>query len=179
MTFSINEEQQLIQASALDWLAGNYSFRQREASVHRDGGAAVVWRAFAEMGWLGLPLAEAAGGFGGGPLEAGVLMQAFGRHLVVEPLRACVLQAARLLALAGTQQQERWLPGVIAGEHRLAFAHTESGDTLPWQPRRTLAQPHGEGWPTEWPLSMTCLTASSLNSGAYFDRCICFSPFQF
>lgn len=147
MHFSLTAEQQLIQASAQDWLVGNYSFRQREASVYRDGGAAIVWRAFAEMGWLGLPLAEATGGFGGGPLEAGLLMQAFGRHLVVEPLRACVLQAARLLALAGTQQQQdRWLPGVIAGEHRLAFAHAEPGDALPWQPRRTLTQRQADGW---------------------------------
>jgi hypothetical protein len=32
---------------------------------------------------------------------------------------------------------------------------------------------------TEWPLPMTCLTASSLNSGANFERCIYVSPFQF
>ena len=147
MHFSLTAEQHLIQASAQDWLLDNYSFRQREASIYRDGGAAIVWRAFAEMGWLGLPLAQATGGFGGGPLEAGLLMQAFGRHLVVEPLRACVLQAARLLALTGTQQQQdRWLPGLIAGEHRLAFAHAEPGDTLPWQPRRTLTQRQTNGW---------------------------------
>lgn len=147
MNFSLTEEQQLIQASAMDWLAGNYSFRQREAGVHREGGAATVWKAFAEMGWFGLPLAEESGGSGGGPLEAGLLMQAFGRHLVVEPFHACVLQAARLLALAGTQrQQERWLPGVVAGEHRIGFAHAEPGDTLPWQPRRTVVQRRGDGW---------------------------------
>ena len=147
MNFSLTAEQQLIQNSAQDWLVGNYSFRQREASLNRDGGAATVWRGFAEMGWLGLPLAEGIGGFGGGPLEAGLLMQVFGRHLVVEPLRSCVLQAARLLGLSGTQQQQdRWLPGVIAGEHRLAFAHAEPGDTLPWQPRRTLTQRNADGW---------------------------------
>lgn len=147
MNFSLTEEQQLIQASALDWLAGNYSFRQRQAGVHREGGAATVWQAFAEMGWFGLPLAEESGGSGGGPLEAGLLMQAFGRHLVVEPFHACVLQAARLLALAGTQQQqERWLPGVVAGEHRIAFAHAEPGDTLPWQQRQTVVQRRDDGW---------------------------------
>ena len=32
---------------------------------------------------------------------------------------------------------------------------------------------------TEWPLSMTCLTASSLDSRAYFVHCIYFSLFQF
>lgn len=147
MHFSLTEEQLLIQASAQDWLADNYSFRQREAGVHSEGGAAAVWHAFADMGWLGLPLAEAVGGSGGGLIESGLLMQALGRHLVVEPLRACVLQAARLLALTGTpQQQARWLPGVLAGEHRLAFAHAEPGDQLPWPPRQTLAQRHAKGW---------------------------------
>ena len=147
MHFSLTEEQQLIQASAQDWLADNYSFRQREAGVHGEGGAAAVWRAFAEMGWLGLPVAEAAGGSGAGLLESGLLMQAFGRHLVVEPFCACVLQSARLLSLAGTpEQQARWLPGALAGEHRLAFAHGEPGDPLPWQARQTLVQRQADGW---------------------------------
>lgn len=147
MRFSLTDEQQLIQSSALDWLAGNYDFRSRNAGLHRDGGSPAAWRAFAELGWLGLPLPEDAGGSGAGLAEAGLLMQAFGRHLVVEPWHACVLQAARLLALCGdAQQQARWLPGVVAGQHRLALAHAEPGDSLPWAARRCIAQPDAGGW---------------------------------
>jgi alkylation response protein AidB-like acyl-CoA dehydrogenase len=146
MQEGLTEEQRLIRSSAQDWLAGNYDFRQREAGVHRDGGAPAAWSAFADLGWLGLPLPEAAGGFGGGPVETGVLLQAMGRHLVVEPYAAAV-QAARLLALAGTPaQQERWLAGSSDGSARLALAHAEPGDALPWEARRTLARRVDGGW---------------------------------
>jgi alkylation response protein AidB-like acyl-CoA dehydrogenase len=147
MRFTLTEEQALIQASALDWLAGHYDFRQRQAGVHGDGGSPQAWQSFAELGWLGLPLPDAFGGSGAGLFEAGLLMHAFGRHLVVEPYLACVLQAARLLALAGSAaHQDRWLPAVVQGAHRLALAHAEPGDAVPWSPRRCIAQADGDGW---------------------------------
>lgn len=147
MKFSLSEEQQLIQASALDWLAGNYDFRRRAAGVHRDGGAPGVWQAFAQLGWLGLPIAEAWGGSGGGPLESGLLMQAFGRYLVVAPYHNAVLLAARALELAGTdRQRDRWLRTVVDGTMRLALAWGEPGEALPWQPRRTIARRRGRQW---------------------------------
>jgi alkylation response protein AidB-like acyl-CoA dehydrogenase len=143
----LTEEQALIRSSALDWLASNYDFRQREAGVHRDGGAPAAWSAFAELGWLALPLPEDAGGIGGGPVETGLLLQAMGRHLVVEPYVEAVVQAARLLALAGNPaQKERWLPPTMDGSVRLAFAHAEPGDALPWEPRRCVARREAGGW---------------------------------
>ncbi|MDN8616441.1 acyl-CoA dehydrogenase family protein [Variovorax ginsengisoli] len=147
MRLTLTDEQTLIQSSALDWLAGCYDFRQREASLHRDGGSPETWTAFAEMGWLGLPIPEEAGGLGMGPLETGLLMQAFGRHLVTEPWHACVLQAGRLLALVGTPEQRAdLLPGLVAGESRLALAHMEPGDRLPWTSRQTKAAKTASGW---------------------------------
>ncbi len=150
MQFTLTEDQRLIQASAQDWLAAHYDFRARAAGVHRDGGSAAAWAAWSELGWLALPLPDTLGGIGGGPVEAGVLMQALGRHLAVEPVHGCVLQAARLLALAGTAaQRERWLPALAQGRLRLAFAHAEVDDALPWEPRRCSAQRRGEGWVLE------------------------------
>ncbi|MDQ2140236.1 acyl-CoA dehydrogenase [Alcaligenaceae bacterium B3P038] len=147
MKLSLTEDQSMIESSATDWFQGLYDFRQRESSLQRDGGSPDVWRGFAEMGWLGLPLPEAFGGLEMGPIEAGLLMRVFGRHLVVEPWHATVLQAARLLALAGTQaQQSRWLDGVVRGDLRLALAHTEAGDRLPWTLRRTVASRSTDGW---------------------------------
>ena len=150
MNLTLTEEQRLIQTSAMDWLAANYDFRRREDGVHRAGGSPAAWRAFAEMGWLALPLPEAAGGLGGGPLEVGLLMQALGRHLVVEPVHGSVLQAARLLALNGTAaQQAAWLPGAVSGAHRLALVHGEPGERLPWARRRTSARRVGQQWSLE------------------------------
>ena len=98
MDFVLTEAQQMIADSANDWLAHHYDLRQRAASLQRDGGNPAVWQAMAELGWLGLVLPEHAGGMELGALEAGLLAQALGRHLVVEPWLDCCLEAARLLA---------------------------------------------------------------------------------
>jgi alkylation response protein AidB-like acyl-CoA dehydrogenase len=136
----------MIRDSALAWLAENYDFRQREASLHRDGGSALAWSAFARMGWLGLPLSESVGGAGAGLLERCVLLNSLGRHLVVEPVGP-VLEAADLLSRAGSPEQQRaWLPGLIQGEHRVILVHSELRDLLPWSRRTVLARGTDHGW---------------------------------
>lgn len=146
MDFVLNEAQQMIADSANDWLAHHYDLRQRAASLQRDGGNPAVWQAMAELGWLGLVLPEDAGGMALGALEAGLLAQALGRHLVVEPLLGCCLEAARLLSFAGSAaQQAEWLAGVVAGTQRLALAHAE-GARLPWDAPRLRARADGAGW---------------------------------
>lgn len=147
MIFSWTDEQRLIQSSALDWLDHHYDFRQREKSLHCEGGNSAVWASFSEMGWLGLGLSEEVGGFPCGLMEKGLLMHALGRHLVVEPFLSCIVQAARLLDLAGTpDQRQLWLPSVVAGQKRLALLHHEKGDALPWGPPRCSAKVTDTGW---------------------------------
>lgn len=147
MQFTLTDEQRLIQSSALDWLGHNYDFRQRESSIHRDGGSPGAWAAFADMGWLGLLLAEDVGGLAAGLMEQGLLMQALGRHLVVEPFHSSVVLSARLLDLLGSDaQRQRWLPAAVAGEHRLALLHQEAGDDLPWERRACMARRQAHGW---------------------------------
>lgn len=147
MNLARNEDQRLIESSALDWLAAHYGFRAREASVHRDGGSASVWQAFAGLGWLGMPLPAAHEGLELGSIDCGVLLHAMGRHLVVEPVHACVHEAASLLAEAGSpEQQAQWLPGVVDGGHRLALAHGDSTHMLPWDVPALRATPTNTGW---------------------------------
>lgn len=158
MDFVLTEAQQMIADSANDWLAHHYDLRQRAAGLQRDGGNPAVWQAMAELGWLGLVLPEAAGGMELGALEAGLLAQALGRHLVVEPVIDCCLDAARLLALTGSAaQQADWLPGVIAGTQRLALAHAE-GSRLPWDAPQLRAQTDGAGWVLDG--SKRCIAAA-------------------
>ena len=85
-----------------------------------------MWAAFAEMGLLGVPFPEEHGGFGGTAVDVMLVMEAMGEALVVEPYWVNVGLAGRLLARAGSaEQQKRILPALIQGKHRLAFAHTE------------------------------------------------------
>lgn len=165
MDFALTEEQQLIADSAGDWLQHHYDFRQREASLWRDGGNPAVWQAMAGLGWLGLVLPEDMDGMALGALESGLLARALGRHLVVEPWIDGCLVAARLLALTGSQaQQQAWLPGVAAGTHRLALAHgpalraraQAAGWVLDGAPRCVASAPGAARW----------LVAAALDDGS-------------
>lgn len=148
MLLALTEMQEMISSSVNEFLAHEYSFLQRAASLKApDSLAPPVWQGFADMGWLGLPLAEDLGGIGGGAMESGLLMHAFGRHLVVEPYAASVLLGTRLLAAGGTQaQREQWLPMLIDGSARVVLAHDEALLRDPWRVRQSRASAHGSGY---------------------------------
>lgn len=148
MLLALTEMQEMISSSVNEFLAHEYSFLQRAASLKAPASLAPpVWQGFADMGWLGLPLAEDDGGIGGGAMESGLLMRAFGRNLVVEPYAASVLLGTRLLAAGGTQaQREQWLPMLIGGSARVVLAHDEALLRDPWRARQSRASAHGSGY---------------------------------
>ena len=80
----------------------------------------------AELGWLGLPFAEADGGFGGGPIETMLLMETFGKGLVAEPYFASVVLGGGALRHGATKAlKDAILPGVVDGTRQLAFGYAE------------------------------------------------------
>jgi alkylation response protein AidB-like acyl-CoA dehydrogenase len=99
------------------------------------------------MGLLGLPFAEAHGGFGGSTVDVMLVMEAIGEGLLVEPYLATVGLGGRFIARAGTKaQQERILPALIEGKHTLAFAHTEPGARYDLRQVGLKARRKGESW---------------------------------
>lgn len=127
MDFDPTEDQRLLAESVARLLADRYAFEQRKAILKTpEGWSAELWARYAELGLLGLPIAEEHGGFGGGAVDVMLLMQAFGRHLVLEPYLASVVLGGTAVRLAGSAaQQAEILPGVAAGTVKLAFAHAE------------------------------------------------------
>ena len=127
MNFDLSEEQQLLADSLKRYLTNEYSIEARAKIVASSTGwSETVWAAFAEMGLLGVPFAEEHGGFGGTAVDVMLVMEAIGEGLVVEPYWVNVGLAGRLIARGGSaDQQQRILPSLIQGKHRLAFAHTE------------------------------------------------------
>jgi len=127
MDFSLTEEQQLLRDAIARFVANEYSFEERKGIVASPKGwGDKVWSKFAEMGLLGVPFAEAHGGFGGSGVDLMVVMQEFGRGMVVEPYLSTVVLGGGLVNLAGTAAQKRdILPGIIKGKWLLALAHGE------------------------------------------------------
>ena len=61
-----------------------------------------------------------------GPVETMIVMEAFGKSLVVEPYLATVVLAGGLIRLAGSSEQRaELLPQISDGGLRMAFAHHE------------------------------------------------------
>ncbi len=116
MDFDFTDEQSLLKDSVARWAADRYgSLEQVEAARRKplgfDGGA---WSQLAELGLLGLPFSEEDGGFGGGPVETMIAVEALGRHLAPEPYLASVVLGGGALRLAGTAaQREALVPGLV------------------------------------------------------------------
>jgi len=148
MNFDYSDEQQQLADSLQKYLASNYGFEQRKAILNSATGQSdAVWNTFAEMGLTSIALPEADGGFGGGAVDLLAAMEACGEALVVEPLLDNVGLAGRLLSRCGSAaQRSAWLPGLIDGSVKLAFAGLEPGRRYELAPQTTTATQAGGGW---------------------------------
>jgi alkylation response protein AidB-like acyl-CoA dehydrogenase len=124
-------EHTILRDSAEKFLGERYDYRTfQRIAASEEGFDRGLWAEFAALGWLGLPFAPEDGGTGGGAVELAVLMEAFGRHLVVEPYLATVVLGGGLVAALGSAAERRaLLPAVIAGDCLLAFAHEDVAPT--------------------------------------------------
>jgi pimeloyl-CoA dehydrogenase small subunit len=148
MNFELSEEQTLLAETIKRFVATHYNFDARAKIIASPAGHSEdVWAAIAEMGLLGLPFAEAHGGFGGSTVDVMLVMEAIGEGLLVEPYLATVGLGGRFVARAGsTAQQERILPALVQGKHTLAFAHTEPAARYDLRQVGLRARRSGDGW---------------------------------
>ena len=98
-------------------------------------------------GLLGLPFAEADGGFGGGGVETMIVMEALGKALVLEPYLATVVIGGGFLRHAGSDAQKAaHVPAIIDGSKTLAFAQLEKNSRYDLFDVATTAKKKGGGW---------------------------------
>jgi len=113
--------------------------------------AAELWRAMAEMGWLGAAIPEQFGGAGIGYEGLCVLAEELGRALAPVPFASSAYLATEALLLAGSDaQQRRLLPKLADGTAIGCFALAEgTGNPDPAQvrPRATGGRLTGGKWP--------------------------------
>jgi pimeloyl-CoA dehydrogenase small subunit len=127
MDFELSEEQRLLKDSVERLFADRYDFEARKRFMQSaDGWSRDVWKQYAELGLLGLPFEEKHGGFGGGPIETMIVMEAMGRALALEPYLATVILGGGLIRHAGSEAQRSSILSKVAdGSLFLAFAHAE------------------------------------------------------
>jgi alkylation response protein AidB-like acyl-CoA dehydrogenase len=148
MDLTPSDEQRLLRESADRFVSETYTadHRRRIASDPLGFGAD-IWQQFAELGWLAMPIPEAHGGLGGGAVEVGILMEAFGRGLVSEPYLSTVVIGASLITECGTEaQKQALLPKVADGSLVLAFAHSERQARFDLADVATTAKKTPDGW---------------------------------
>ena len=148
MDLTPSDEQRLLRESADRFVNETYTAdHRRRVAGDPLGFSAEIWKQFAELGWLALPIAEAHGGLGGGAVEVGLLMEAFGRGLVSEPYLSTVVIGASLISECGTDaQKQALLPDIADGSLVLAFAHSERQARFDLADVRTTAKKTPNGW---------------------------------
>ena len=148
MNFELSDEQRMIQQNVERFVEDNYDLNTRVAlSSKSPGFSTEYWQSMAELGWLGLPFEEEDGGFGGNQIDVLVVMEQFGRGLVLEPYLASIVMGGGALKRGGSEALKReMLPGVIEGSLQLAFAYAEMQSRFDLDDVMTSARKEGENF---------------------------------
>ena len=126
MNFDYTEEQNMLKDSVARFVQDQYDFESRcKVAALDEGFSRDNWATFAELGWLSIPFAEEHGGFGGGVVDNMLLMEEFGKGLVLEPFLGTVLLFGNLLSKGGNSQQQELIGSIVEGSLQGAFAYAE------------------------------------------------------
>ncbi|PKP91288.1 MAG: pimeloyl-CoA dehydrogenase small subunit [Alphaproteobacteria bacterium HGW-Alphaproteobacteria-14] len=148
MDFNFTEEQEMVRDGLSRLVREQYDWETRRKAIgSSDGWRPEIWAQLAELGILGMPFSEADGGFGGGAVDSMIIMQEFGKGLVVEPFLPTVVCAGGFLKHAGTPaQKEEHIGGIVAGSRVFAFAYAEPRGRYDYADLETTAKKDGSGY---------------------------------
>ncbi|MEC8772011.1 MAG: acyl-CoA dehydrogenase, partial [Pseudomonadota bacterium] len=148
MDFNFTEEQDMVRDGLSRLVREQYDWEaRREAIASEAGWRPEIWAQLAELGILGMPFSEDVGGFGGGAIDAMIVMEEFGKGLVVEPFVPTVVCAGGFHAQAGTHaHREEHLSAIIDGSRVFAFAYAEPRGRYDYADLETTAKKDGNGY---------------------------------
>src|SRR5437763_12085731 len=127
MDLVLTDEQELLQETARRFVADTCppetAKRWDDESHHPEE----LFRAFGDLGWIGLAFPESEGGAGGGALELSLVTEQLGRaSLDVAQCFCLTLQAGLLVhKYAPDEMRLRLFPEVLAGDARLSLSISE------------------------------------------------------
>jgi alkylation response protein AidB-like acyl-CoA dehydrogenase len=148
MDFNFTEEQSMVRDTVASFLQDKYDFETRRKIVASESGwRADYWKAFAEeLGILGAPFSEELGGLGGGAIDNMIIMEEFGKALVIEPYLGTVVIGGGFMKHSGYAGAASVIEGIVAGTTTIAFAYAEPQGRYTWQDLKTTAKKEGSGY---------------------------------
>lgn len=179
MNFELSDEQKLIGESVERFIQDNYDLESRRKLADQEPGFSKDhWATMAELGWLALPFAEEHGGFGGNQIDTMVVMEQFGRGLVLEPYLASVVMGGGAVKRgASAALQGEIVPGIVDGSRQLTLACTEPQSRFDLHDVTTTAKASGDAYVINGHKSMvlhaataTQIVVSARTSGGQIDR---------
>lgn len=175
MQLTLSEAQTMLQDTANRLLRDHHSFEHRKKILAGQGEG--LWNAFAELGLLGIEIGEDCGGAAGSFADLAVVLEATGRHLVVEPFLSTVVLGIGLIAEGASDEARASLLRAIAKGHlKVALAHGEPRARYSLSHVETRARRAGSGFTINGVKSMALgandadeLIVSARTSGATAD----------
>ncbi len=146
MNFELSEEQKMIQQSVERFVQENYDLPKRVKLSSQDPGYSKdYWNSMAELGWLGLPFTEEVGGFGGNQIDTLVIMEQFGKGLVLEPFLANIVLGGGAIQMGGSEElKNEMLSSLIEGSKQITLAYAEQQSRFDLEDVATSARKEGE-----------------------------------
>ena len=148
MNFELSEEQKMIQQSVERFVQENYDLSNRIKISEEDPGfSKEYWSSMAELGWLGLAFSEEDGGFGGNQIDTLVLMEQFGKGLVLEPFLANIVLGGGSIKRGASQEiKDSIIPSLIDGSLQITLAYAEEQSRFDIEDVATAAREENGGF---------------------------------
>lgn len=148
MDFTLVDEEQMLADVVGRFVEKEYDFEaRRRLAATPQGWSDAHWSTLAEMGVLALNVPQDHGGLDAGPVETMLVMEAFGRGLVLEPFVSSAVLGARLIARAGHEARKaELLAGIADGSLKTALATLEPGARFDLWNVATTAEPTRDGF---------------------------------
>jgi len=147
MSFEMTEDQLAIRA-AVEKICTRFPLEYWLEKDRNGGFPHDFHKAFAEAGWLGVAMPQEYGGAGLGITEAAIIMEAITRSGAglagASSVHFNIFGLHPVVVFGNAEQKARWLPPLIAGQHKACFAVTEPTTGLNTLKLKTMAVRKGD-----------------------------------
>lgn len=147
--FGLNSDQIQMRESVLDLLERHLSPEKVRSLEDSGDFPEEAYQALADAGWLGLIFDDSYGGAGGSYTDLAVVMEAMGYHwtgISHAVLASVGLAGVHIATYGNSHQKQLYLPEIVSGKSKMAFALTEPSAGSDAASIRTRAEKKGDGF---------------------------------